>query len=233
LSESVPVVVIHNPVDTDRFVPDGDRLDLDALSGLPPAPRETIRIGLPATFARWKGHDTFLRAVAQLGHPKVRAYIIGGPVYQTVNSQWSIDELRQMVAALHLEDHVGFTGVVDDMPRAYRSLDIVVHASTRPEPFGLVIAEAMACGRALVAAPAGGAGELFVDGVHAVAAPGGDVSALASALDQLISDPARRAALSSSARRHAATAFALQRFSTELEETLGRFRTDAAVVQAV
>ena len=41
------------------------------------------------------------------------------------------------------------------MPAAYRALDVVVHASTRPEPFGLVIAEAMACGRALVAAPDG------------------------------------------------------------------------------
>jgi glycosyltransferase involved in cell wall biosynthesis len=233
LSESVPVRVVHNAVDTDRFVPDGDHLDLDALAGLSPAPPETIRIGLPATFARWKGHETFLRAIAHLRHTNVRAYVIGGPVYQTLNSQWSVDELRQIVASLHLGGRVGFTGIVDDMPGAYRALDIVVHASTRPEPFGLVLAEAMACGRALVAAPAGGAGELFLDGVHAVASAGGDISGLALALEQLVSDPGRRNALGSAARRHAVSAFGLQRFSVELEGALGPFHADVESVQAV
>ena len=59
---------------------------------------------------------------------------------------------------------VGFTGHVADVPAALRSLDIVVHASTAPEPFGMVIAEGMASRRAVVAARGGGAAELFEDG---------------------------------------------------------------------
>ena len=55
-----------------------------------------------------------------------------------------------------------------------RALDVVVHASTLPEPFGLVIAEAMACGRAVITSGTGGAGELVRDGVDAVTHRPGD-----------------------------------------------------------
>ncbi len=151
LPEHLDVRVVHNSVNTEVFRPEGTVADLDAMSGLPPAPQGTIRIGLPATFARWKGHETFLNAVSQLDRPNVRGYVIGAPLYGTENSQWAQTELVELVKRLGLEGRIGFTGLITDMPAAYRALDIVVHASTRPEPFGLVIVEAMACGRALVA----------------------------------------------------------------------------------
>ena len=49
-----------------------------------------------------------------------------------------------------------------------RALDVVVHASTQPEPFGLVIAEAMACGRAVVVSSGGGAAEIVTPGEDAL-----------------------------------------------------------------
>ncbi len=57
LPSRLRVEVVHNAIDTDRFTPSGEALDLDAASGLGPAAPGTIRIGLPATFARWKGHE--------------------------------------------------------------------------------------------------------------------------------------------------------------------------------
>jgi glycosyltransferase involved in cell wall biosynthesis len=230
LPASLPIIVVHNAIDVDRFVADGPALDLDSLSGLPAAPAGTVRIGMPATFARWKGQDIFLDAAARLARPGVRAYIIGDALYQTRNSQWSRAELQSAVQRLGLSGRVGFTGSVADMAAAYRALDIVVHASTRPEPFGLVIAEAMACGRALIAAPAGGAGELFVDGVHALAVPGGDAPGLAAAIDRLISDPLRRKTLGAAAREHAARAFSRERFGRELRAALDRVAMGAAAL---
>jgi glycosyltransferase involved in cell wall biosynthesis len=220
LPGSLPIAVVHNAVDTNRFVPVGERLDLDALSGLPPAPPATIRVGLPATFAKWKGHDVFLKAISQLQDHAVRAYVIGGPLYRTQNSQWSVGDLRQIADSLALAGRIGFTGVVDDMPAAYRALDIVVHASTRPEPFGLVIAEAMACGRAVVVAPAGGAGELIADGVNAVSVHGGDPAALAATLDRVIAEPQLRQSLGRAARQHALASFGHERFASELNAAL-------------
>jgi glycosyltransferase involved in cell wall biosynthesis len=222
LPARLPLVVVHNSVDCDRYRPDGPALDLDALSGLPAAPAGTVRVGLPATFARWKGHDTFLEAIALLGSPVVRAYVIGAPVYRTRHSQWSQAELLASVTTLGLDGRVGFTGLVRDMPAAYRALDVVVHASTRPEPFGLVIAEAMACGRALVAAPTGGAAELFVDGEHAIAAASGDAASLASALARLVSDPAERASLGRRARAHVVASFGRERFAENLRVALSQ-----------
>ncbi len=220
LPKSVPVIAVNNAVDVDRFVPGGPSADLDALAGFPPAPAGTIRIGLPATFARWKGHEVFIEAISRIDRPDIRAYVIGDAIYETQNSQWTRDELDALVRHRGVSARVGFTGAIHDMPAAYRALDIVVHASTRPEPFGLVIAEAMSCGRAVVAAPAGGAGELFADGVNAIAAHGGDPEALANALEQLIDQPERRLALGSAARQHAVQAFGRPRFAHALSTAL-------------
>src|SRR5262245_41436057 len=70
------IETIYNAIDLDEFSPRGDTLDLDQLSGLPPAPPGTVRVGLPGTFAHWKGHEVFLRALSQLpADLPVRGYI--------------------------------------------------------------------------------------------------------------------------------------------------------------
>ena len=211
----VPVHTIYNAVDLGRFNPSGPRLDLDALAGLAPLPFGGIRVGLVATFARWKGHAVFLDALARLREVvNVRGYIVGGPIYQTDASQYSRDELRAKAEALGLGDSVGFTGKVQDVPGVLRALHIAVHASTEPEPFGLAIAEAMACGRPVVVSRAGGAAEIAQGG--AVFHEPGDSAQLAQRIRELAGDSARRAALGAEGR-----AAALRLFSRErLRDTL-------------
>ena len=206
LGHGAPITTIYNAVDLEEFAPDGPLADLDRLAGLPPAPPGVCRVGLLATFARWKGHDVFLRAVGEARAP-LRAYVIGGPVYDTAGSQHTIEDLRARAAALGLADRVGFTGFADRPSHALRALDVVVHASTDPEPFGLVIAEGMACGKAVVVSRAGGAAELVADGEDALATPPGDAAALAAALERCASDPALRTRLGEAARRTAVRRF--------------------------
>lgn len=208
--------VIYNAVDIERFAPEGPAFDLDAAAGLPPAPPGTIRVGLVATFSRWKGHGPFLRAVAALpaGLP-VRAYVVGGAVYDTAGSQYSEPELRRVAADCGIADRVGFTGFVREADRVMRALDVVVHASTMPEPFGLVIAEAMACGRAVVVSAAGGAAELVQPGVDALTHRPGDVEGLAAALQALAQDAALRVRLGGEARASARRRFDARRLATE------------------
>jgi glycosyltransferase involved in cell wall biosynthesis len=121
-----------------------------------------------------------------------------------------------------VQEKVGFTGFLPDMPLAYRALDIVVHASTRPEPFGLVIVEAMACGRAVIATPTGGAAELFVDGQQALSAAPGDGEALAAAIRRLVDDPELRARLGARGRAHVVATFGRDRFAVNLNTALSR-----------
>jgi glycosyltransferase involved in cell wall biosynthesis len=207
LGADVPISSVYNAVDLEEFAPDGDVADLDALCGLPPA-SATVRIGLIATFARWKGHELFLRAIQQLGDASpLRAYVIGGPVYDTADSQHTVEELRALAASVGVGARVGFTGFIERPAAAMRALDVIVHASTEPEPFGLVIAEGLACGRAVIVSAAGGAAELVEHEVDALAFPPGDASALAGALERCVRDAAMRTRLGAAARRTALRRF--------------------------
>jgi glycosyltransferase involved in cell wall biosynthesis len=224
----LPVAVVRNAVDVEEFSPgEGDGAALDRLAGLPPAPPGVVRVGLVAAYARWKGHDVFLEAAARVvaanpGLP-VRFYVVGGPIYQTEGSQFSEDELRAEAARLGLTQHVGFAGFQAEVVGILLSLDVAVHASTRPEPFGLAIIEAMACGRAVVAVGAGGAAELFRHEHDALGVPPGDADALAAAIATLACDADRRRTLGANARRSAVARFSTTRLGGEILQTYHRF----------
>ena len=157
----------------------------------------------------------FLRAIAQLDAAlPVRAYIVGGAVYDTAGSQYSLDDLQRLTAAAGLEQRVAFTGFVERTAPVLRALDIVVHASTQPEPFGLAIAEAMACGCAVVVSDAGGAAEIVDAGRDALTHPPGDAAALGAVLARLAGDAPLRARLGTAARASAMARFDAATFGT-------------------
>ncbi len=211
------VRTLYNAIDLGRFAPAGPRVDLDAAAGLPPAPDGTVRVGLVGTFGRWKGHHVFLDALARLpAAARVRGYIIGAPIYATTDSQFTLEELRQAASDRGLDGRVGFSGFVEDVADAMRSLDVIVHASTEPEPFGMVIAEAMACGRPVVVSRAGGAVELFEDGVDGFGHAPGDAGELAQIIAALAADPVRRERVARAARRTAEARYDQQRLADYL-----------------
>ncbi|MGH7987623.1 MAG: glycosyltransferase family 4 protein [Candidatus Binataceae bacterium] len=216
LGGRTPVFTLRNAIDLARFRPAGPRLDLDVLAGMEPS-ANVVRVGLPATTARWKGHEVFLRALAAISAEcPLRGYVIGGPLYRTAGSQFQMSELREMARRLGLERRVGFTGFVADMAAAMRALDIVVHASTQPEPFGLVIAEAMACERAVITSATGGAAEIIERGVNALTHPAGDAVALSALITRLAVNSAERHRLGGAALRTATAAFDRARMAGEI-----------------
>ena len=231
---------IYNAIDLKRYSPGGERVDLDSLAGLEPAAPGTVRVGLVATLAHWKGHAVFLRALARL--PKelpYRAYVIGGPIYQTENSQRTVWDLRELAAKLGIADRIGFTGYLPDTAGAMRSLDVLVHASTQPEPFGRVIAEGMACGRAVICSGSGGAAELISEGQDALAHPPGDDIALAARISQLVTDPELRGRLGRAGRITAERRFERSRLATQLIPLYNRLaghvvpQSEADLAQAI
>jgi glycosyltransferase involved in cell wall biosynthesis len=226
---TVPIQTLYNAVDTTVFSSQGATLDLDELCGLPPPAKPVVRVGLLATFARWKGHEVFLRAVSLIPTSiPLRAYIIGDALYQTDGSQYSLAELQALVLQLGTSDRVGFAGFVAEPAAALRSLDVVVHASTQPEPFGMVIIEGMACGRAVIASEAGGAVELIrttiqtdrqanlETEINALGHSPGDAAQLAERIIQLATDPALRARLGAAGRATVEQHFNSDRLGKEL-----------------
>lgn len=224
LFDSLPIEVILNGVNTERFSPaPGDGEQLDRLAGMPPAVG-LVRVGLVATYARWKGQDVFLDALARLSKDiPVRAYIIGGPIYQTAGSQFTADELRAGIAERGLGERVGLIGFQNDTPAMYRALDVVVHASTRPEPFGLTIVEAMACGKPVIVSAGGGAAELFTHGRDAWGVVPGDADQLAAAVGELCANAALRRELGATARHTALERFGRTRLGPQLLAAYRRF----------
>jgi glycosyltransferase involved in cell wall biosynthesis len=216
----LPTTVIHNAIDTATFAPSGELADLDALGGCERMARHVVRIGLVATYARWKGQDVFLEAARiakSFSHlPECRFYIVGGPIYQTTSSQFTEEELRALTRKLgiaHLTTFVPFQACIE---RVYRALDVVVHASSRREPFGRTVVEAMATGKAVIVTMEGGARELFTDGKDAVGVPPRDPYALARAIGELATDPHRRNVLGAEARSSAVRRFSRERLARQV-----------------
>jgi glycosyltransferase involved in cell wall biosynthesis len=210
---SIRIETLLNAVDVKAFSPGPSTgTELDRLSGLKVPLDRTLRIGLVATYARWKGQDVFLRAAARvhrtLPSQHLRFYVIGGPIYATDASQFSSAELNALIGELGLWGTAGLIPFQRELLSVLRSLDIFVHASSRPEPFGRSIVEAMACSRPIVVAAGGGAGEIVDAGRTGLTHAPGDVDGLAAALRTLIESEPLRDRLAVEGRR-----VAIERFS--------------------
>lgn len=216
-----PTFVVHDAIDLTAFSPgDPDEQPhwLDQQASAPPAAPGVVRVGLVATYARWKGHRIFLEAASLVRSDQpIRFYIVGGPVYLTPGSQVSVRELTEWSRELGIERRTALVGFQSDAARVYRALDVVVHASVAPEPFGLTIAEGMACGRPVIASRTAGCLELVEPGEHVLTVNAGDPHELALAIERLVRDPELRARMGASAMRRARDAFDSRRLSRELE----------------
>lgn len=171
-------------------------------------------VGIVGRIARWKGQDVFIEGFARaFPDGQERALVIGAPLFGDDDRRYEA-ELRALVSQLGLGDRVSFTGFVDDVPASLRQLDVLVHASTLPEPFGQVVVEGMAAGVPVVAPRAGGPAEIVEDDSTGLLFTPGDSAALAARLRRLAADPSLREELSSRARvsieRYAPDAIAAQ-----------------------
>ena len=118
-----------------------------------------VRVGLVATYANWKGQDVSLDALARLHAAGSDGTRLCRRRADLCHGRVSVPrgELERRAAANGLAGRVGFIPYQTDPADVYRMLDVAVHASIRPEPFGLTIVEAMSCGKPVVVSAAGGA----------------------------------------------------------------------------
>lgn len=134
----------------------------------------------------WKGFDTVLDAVPLVREARPDAsFVIAGPVVRGKEAYAAA--LEDRAASL---PGVFWLGPRRDVAELMADLDVFVLSSTEPEPYGLVLVEAMACGVPVVATAAGGPLEILA-GVapemgHLVAP--GDAAALADAVNALLPD---------------------------------------------
>jgi glycosyltransferase involved in cell wall biosynthesis len=146
-------------------------------------------------FERWKGHRVLLEALAALRDvPGLVLWIVGGPQRRR-ETAYQV-ELQALTARLGIGRHVRFCGERRDIDRLMRAADVHCQPNLAPEPFGIVLVEALACGLPVVTTGLGGAAEI-VDDSCGVLLPPGDVGALAAALRRLFADEGLRGRLGS------------------------------------
>lgn len=155
-------------------------------------------VGVPGTLRPVKGHDFFLRALAQVRQQISNIFAAfagdGDPKYR--------QKLEEMVADLNLREHVRFLATVTDMPAFYRACDVICVPS-RSEPFGRTAIEAMAVGTPVVATSRGGLGETIDDGRTGLLVPFADYEKLAGKLSHVINDRSFARQLAAAARSKA------------------------------
>jgi len=178
------ISVVPCGVDTSVFTPDG-----------PAAPRTgRPRLLALGRLVERKGVATVLAALARL--PDAELVVAGGPPRRDLDISDEYRLLRDAAEWHGVTDRVTFTGSVAraEVPALIRSADVVA-CTPWYEPFGIVALEAMACGVPVVASAVGGLADSVVDQQTGWLVPPRDPAVLASALGQLLADPAKRAAL--------------------------------------
>jgi glycosyltransferase involved in cell wall biosynthesis len=149
-------------------------------------PLDAPLIGIVGRLQRWKGAHTLIKAMPRLlqSRPDLHCVIVGGEHSLEADYKPFLDEL---VRSLGLENRVIFAGLRHDIPLWMQAMDVMVHASHN-EPFGMVVIEAMALGKPVVAGSQGGPTEIITPEVDGLLTPYGNADALAQAIERYLSD---------------------------------------------
>jgi glycosyltransferase involved in cell wall biosynthesis len=164
------------------------------------AGHDTVAIVMTSRIEQWKGHLALLRAARSL-HGDWAMWIAGGT--QRPHEAEYLRELRTFADGLACRDRIQFLGERRDIARLLAAADIHCQPNTEPEPFGLAFVEALHASLPVVTSDLGGVREV-VTPECGVLVRGGDEDALASALQALIDNPSRRAALGAAGPARAA-----------------------------
>jgi len=211
-----PISVIYGAVDLGAFRPASTApTRLRGRLGLPPDSRVA---GIWCRFDEWKGLPVAIRAAGRIAKttPRFRLLVAGGPTAGHERYAEKLKRLAQKVAP----DSVIFTGWLspEETPAFVAGLDVAVHASTRPEPFGLVIAEAMSCGTPLVAPRIGSPLELVENEIDGLLYEAGKPEALAAAIKRFFDEPELREKCARAGRAKAERLFDIKKNVRQLEE---------------
>jgi glycosyltransferase involved in cell wall biosynthesis len=164
----------------------------------PPTPSGPARFGMLGRIAPWKGQDLFLRAfAAAFREGEERAVLIGSAMFGEEGYE---RELHELAAGLGIAERVEFRGFREDVWAELARIDVLVHASVIPEPFGTVVLEGMAAGLAVIAADEGGPASVISDGHTGRLFHARQLDSLCAAMRALSEDPQERGRLGEAGR---------------------------------
>lgn len=216
--EGVPgerIFPVLNGIPLDRYRRSSSRLLRDHLKVRPDEPL----IGLAGRITPWKGQDLFLRIAAEWARQNRpgRFAIIGRAFNEDAPFEAA---LKEFIRAQKLESRVHFVAFQSDIAAALSQLDVLLHCSTKPEPFGRVIIEAMAVGTPVIAARGGGVPEIITAGADGGLANPGDVADYVAQLTALLADERKRMDWVKAGRATVEQRFTLERVFVDFDRVV-------------
>lgn len=200
IADDSKVTFIPPGIDTDLFRPKQSKKTVDVTF-----------VGRIERTSEWKGLDVLLKAVA----------IDKETTLQVIGDGDAIDWYKDLARELGIEKNVVFAGLLrgESLADAYRRSRIVVLPSkTESESFGMVLAEAQACGVAVIGSRIGGIPNVILENETGVLVPPNQPQALADAIHELLQSKARIKAYGEAGSRHARTAFSQERLIDDTEK---------------
>jgi glycosyltransferase involved in cell wall biosynthesis len=216
LAQGLPaglVTTIHNGIPLARYE-NGNRTWLCQQLGLCPGAR---LVGMVGRFTPWKGQETFLEMALKLIREGVDAhFVLAGRAF---NEEQDFEaKLKSLAAAA--PDRIHFIPFQESIADLLSGLDVFVHASRRPEPFGRVIIEAMAARVPVVAARAGAVPEIVTHEKSGLLAAPGSVDEFAAGVKRLLADSVLARTLALVGRQTVEQRFTIERVKADFELVL-------------
>lgn len=209
--------IIPNPCDPEPISPE-ERTAVRERFGFTPDDRV---FGIVGRVVEWKGQREFLAAaeITLDRIPEANAAIVGDAADAGAGGVSSyFNGLRETARGSEHGDRIHFLGYMENVRDAYALLDVLVHASIEPEPFGLVIIEAMGHGIPVVAAETGAPPEIIEHGRDGYLVDPRDPEAMADAIIKLLTDDDLRDAMGSAGREKVYDRYHAREYARKLEE---------------
>jgi glycosyltransferase involved in cell wall biosynthesis len=180
-------------------------------------PDDSIVIGIIGNIREWKGQEFFVRAFMSLGERFSNMYglVIGG---SGVEDTEYVDLVKSLAENSEVGKRLLFLGFRNDAPDLLGIMDVFIHASIKPEPFGMVILEAMYHKVPVIATNFGGPVESLENGRCGIMVPPRDVNAIIEGVVKYLEDPTFRYQIVERAYERVINTFDLRKTVGEAED---------------
>lgn len=218
--------LIYDGIDPDR-VAMRDRPE-ELVASLDVVPGQPV-VGVVGNIKSWKGQHVFVEAIAEVTahYPSVVGLVVGAPVEPAYQQQ-----LHTLVQEYGIEKNIAFVGYQRHPVDYMRIMDAVIHTSVEPEPFGIVIAEAMALGKPVIATRLGGPVDIVVEGVTGYLTCPGNSHELADRIRRLLSAPMLARRMGAEGLRRFVERFTAGRNVEQIQALYGKCVTGGAGEQS-
>ncbi|MEZ0186520.1 MAG: glycosyltransferase family 4 protein [Candidatus Reddybacter sp.] len=208
------ISVIYDGLELDGLDPNTDGNPFRQLHQLSD---DDFAVGLVGLLIPWKGQEIFLDAANALKEriPNLKMLLVGGTPDDCIPFE---ESLKKRVKTEQLESTILFTGHATDMPQVYNGLDVVVSASTSPEPLGTVVIEAMIMGKPLIGPNHGGAAEMMSHEKTGLLFEARNAVSLSDSIANFYSSKEKREQIGQAARSHALATFSVHTHTKKIQD---------------